>query len=261
MQRILAFALVLTLGLCGVALADGDCAHARTFEWIAGMIYEQWSATNHQVLYEVYVQCEDCNDIVDWYGEGFFQAHDFYGNRCEYCGYSRNNIPTYAELQAEARQRVTEDAAGIAGKQAVVIHNGNLRAAPSQDSADMGAVISDDEYEIVSCQVDADNDVWLEIRYLDGTAWVSASLARISGAEAQKGEYAEAYSGRTCKIKVSSGRARIAPGKKSPEIAYVHYQEKYVILDAQAAADGTLWFQINVDGTLCWISSGLADVY
>lgn len=261
MKKCIIGLLVCVLCLSVGAMAEGNnCSHANTYEYMAGMIYEQWSSANHQVLYEVNVVCEDCNAWLDMYPEGFLQAHEFQNNKCVYCGFSKSDVPSYEELQAAAQKRVTENGEGIPGKTAVVIHNGNLRAAASKDSADLGAVITDDEYEIVSYQISADNTVWLEIKYLDGTAWISASLAKISG-DAALYDYAEFYVDRTCKIKVSSGRGRIAPGTKSPVIAYVKFNEKYTILDCQPASDDTLWFKIKVDGTECWISSSLAEIY
>ena len=182
MKKLFLILTVFALCLSVAAVAEeSTCPHTNTFEWIEGLIYEQWSTTNHQVLYGVNVECEDCGTWLDWYGEGYFEAHEFSGNKCVYCGYVRDGGPTAEDLQAAAKKRVTEDGENIPGKTAVIIHNGNLRAAASKDSADLGAVIADDEYTIVSYQISADNTVWLEIKYLDGTAWISASLAQISG--------------------------------------------------------------------------------
>lgn len=262
MKKFLAVLTTLVLCLSVAAMAEeSNCPHTNTFEWIEGLVYEQWSATNHKVIYGVNVECEDCDTWLDWYDEGYFEAHEFSGNKCVVCGFSRDDIPSPEELQREALQRITEKPDGIAGKTAIVIHNGNLRSAADKDANDLGAVIAGDEYEIVNYLVTDDQMVWLEIKYTTGTAWVSASLVKISGGDALDDEFASFYVGRTCKIKVSSGRARLAPGTKNPEIAYVRYLETYTILDAKAAADDTLWFQIKVDGTECWISSGLADVY
>lgn len=260
MKKLFVFVLALALSLSPVAMAD--CPHNNVEGVYGGFLYEQWSAEHHMSYWQIDFYCEDCQTWL--YDRSIIESatdqHEFEGGSCSYCGYDRS-VPTYEELQAEALQRITEDPEGIAGKMAIVMHNGNVRAEASNESADLGAVTAGNEHEIVGYQIAEENRIWLEIKYLDGAAWISASLARISGDHVLDGEFAAVYIGRTCKIKVSSGRARVAPGKKNPEIAYVHHEEKYVIQDAQAASDGTLWFQIKVDGTDCWISSGLADVY
>lgn len=263
MKKLFVFVLALVLGLSAASVAMAGCAkHPDAYDsYHPYTEYRDWSASHHKTLWDDVVFCGECDEVVsyDW-GESL-DPHDYYNGYCQWCGHRENDVPSYEELQAEALQRITEDPEGIAGKMSIVMHNGNVRAEASNESADLGAVTAGNEHEIVGYQIAEENRIWLEIKYLDGTAWISASLARISGDHVLDGEFAAVYIGRTCKIKVSSGRARVAPGKKNPEIAYVHHEEKYVIQDAQAASDGTLWFQIKVDGTDCWISSGLADVY
>lgn len=262
MKKVLVFLLLLTFGLSAASVAMAGCAnHPDAYEnYHPTTEYQDWSAEHHKVLWDDTVFCSECGEVIsnDW-GEDL-ESHNFVNGTCWCCGHVESNGPSYEELQAAAQKRVTEDGENIPGKTAIIIHNGNLRAAASKDSADLGAVISGDEYEIVSYQISADNTVWLEIKYLDGTAWVSASLAKISGDTALY-DYAEFYVNRTCRIKVSSGRGRIAPGTKNPIVAYVRYNEKYTILDCQPAADDTLWFKIKVDRTECWISSSLAELY
>lgn len=264
MKKLLVFLLMLALTLSAASIAMAGCSkHPDATNYYSPYTeYQDWSDEHHKIYWDDTYFCAECGEVVSYEGGEEFEAHDYYDSGyCQWCGHFKGDVPTYEELQAEAQKRVTEDPEGIAGKMAIVVHNGNLRAAASQDSADLGAVITDDEHEIISYHISADNTIWLEIKYLDSTAWISASLVKISGDNTMDDEYAAYYIKRTCKIKVSSGRARLAPGKKAPEIAYVRHGEKFTILDAQAAADGTLWFQIKVDGTECWISSGLAEVY
>lgn len=246
-----------------VIAEESSCPHTNTEEFYGGYLFESFNSSYHHIYCQVDVKCEDCNTWLynlTRYEDGLVPHDSGKGHPCFSCGYDGSSGPTTEELQAAAQKRVTEDGENIPGKTAIIIHNGNLREAASKDSADLGAVISGDEYEIVSYQISADNTVWLEIKYLDGTAWVSASLAKISGDTALY-DYAEFYVNRTCRIKVSSGRGRIAPGTKNPIVAYVRYNEKYTILDCQPAADDTLWFKIKVDRTECWISSSLAELY
>lgn len=262
MKKIFALLLLFTLAFSVASVAMAGCSkhpyaddsyHPYTY-------YEDWSSDHHKTFWDDVVYCGECGDVVSVDGGESLDAHSYYNGYCEWCGHAQSDVPSYQELQAAAQKRVTDDPEGIAGKTAIVVHNGNLRAAASQDSADLGAVITDDEYQILSYQISADNTIWLEIKHLDGTAWVSASLVKISGDNTQDDGYAAYYVNRTCKITVSSGRARFAPGKKAPQVAYVRNGEKYKILGVQSASDGTLWFQIKVDGAECWISSGIASV-
>ena len=258
-SKVLVFLMVLVLSLSAVSAQAAVCYHKHTSEVLSGWNYVEWSSETHQVLYKVTVVCRTCGDQVDLYSEGYFEPHTMVGKRCKFCDFSINDLPTSEALQREALQRVTEDPEGIIGKTALVIHNGNIRAGASTLSADLGAVIADDKYEIVNYVVDGSN-VWLEVKYGLGTAWVSAGLARISGANAANNKYAEFYVGRTCTIKVSSGRARMAPDKDSPVLEYIKYGEQYTILDCESAVDDTLWFKIVVDNDVCWISSGIATI-
>ena len=262
MKRVILILTAIALCMSAAATAeDNVCPHTNIYEWIEGMVYEKWSSINHKVIYGVNVECEDCGTWLDWYGEGYFEAHDFSGNVCLYCEYNRvADLPTPEALQQQALQRITEDPDGIAGKTATVIHNGNLRAKTDQNSTDLGAVVKGEEYEILSYLIVENQFVWLEVKYNIGSAWISASLVEISGKNTVDDSYADYYIGQMCTIKVSSGRARLAPDKDAPVVGYVHYWEKYKILDCQAADDGTLWFQIKVDNQEGWISSGLADV-
>lgn len=169
--------------------------------------------------------------------------------------------PTEEELALDAVQRINEDGDKIIGKRAVAQHYGDIRTEPDEYAASVGKSQQGEEYLIVGYTF-VDNAVWLRVLYGNELAWISASLAEISGG----GEavidgddpYRDYYVGRTCRIIVNSGRARMQPDVDAPIIEYVGYDEKYTILAVESAPDNTLWFKINKDGNMCWISSGIA---
>jgi len=181
----------------------------------------------------------------------------------EWCGmigpYFDTGTPTEEELALEAIQRINKDGDKIIGKRAVVQHFGNIRYEPNKYASIFGKSEHGAEYLIVGYQI-VDNAAWLHIVCGNNLAWISASLVEISGDGPidEDYPYGRGLIGRTCRIIVNSGRARMAPDVASPIIEYVGYNETYTILDVDGAPDSTLWFQIMKDGNRCWISSGIA---
>lgn len=168
-------------------------------------------------------------------------------------------IHTEEELALEAIQRINKDGDGIIGKRAIVQHYGNLRTSANKYSTSVGTVAHEDEYLIVGYDI-VDGKAWLKVVYGNNIAWISASLVEISGGgEAVidgDDKYRDSYVGKTCRVIVNSGRARMSPDVDSPIVEYIRYNEKYTVLNVASAPDNTLWFQIRVDGYLCWVSSG-----
>lgn len=182
----------------------------------------------------------------------------------EWCGgpFFDTGTPTEEELALEAIQRINKDGDSIIGKRAVVQHYGNIRIEPSKYASILGKSVQGDEYLIVGYQI-VNNAVWLHIVYGNDLAWISASLAEISGEGAGGTGYPEIdirYIGMRCRITVNSGRARLGAGSAYPIVEYVGYNDEFAILNVDYANDGTLWFQIMKDGNRCWISSGIAKV-
>ncbi len=254
---------VLMLSISTVAMAGCE-KHPDAGESFIGKDYwwfdEPWNENYHIAEYSDEYYCDVCGDFLYQKDYSYLEPHYIIDGKCMLCDYiPTDSRPTAEELQHQAQRRCADGPDGIVGKTATIVYNGNLRAEASQHAADLGAVITDEEYSIMNYAVTEDQNVWLEVKHADSTAWISASLAKISGNHALY-ENADFYINRTCRIKVSSGRARIAPGTNSHVIAYVGYNEKYTILDCQPAADNTFWFKIKVDDTVCWVSSSLANV-
>lgn len=157
----------------------------------------------------------------------------------------------------EAIQLINKIGDQVIGRRAKILYAGNVRARANRNSAVIGSVYIDEEYEIINYDFGTSSSVWLQVKYRNQYGWISASLVRIPDAPG-RGPGDEWYIGRTCRITTSSGRARMAPGTSYPIVEYVGRNEEYTILDIGYAPDGTLWFQIQKDGNRCWISSGIA---
>lgn len=63
--------------------------------------------------------------------------------------------------------------------------------------------------------------------------------------------------GRTCVVWVDSGHARSGPGTGYATVEYIHCNDVLTILDSRMGNTGKDWYQVRIDGTLCWVSSGL----
>lgn len=260
MKALLSCLLSIFLVFSCFAIAEKDsCPHTDTFEWIEGQIYESWSPKNHQVLYGVNVQCEDCGKLVNSYGESFFQPHEFIGHACIYCGYTSNDLPSPSELQKQAYQRITQESTSIIGMKATVIHDGKVRKAPDANAEAVDSVLPKEQYLIADYAITDSDHVWLLLECGTQDAWISAGLVSISGAQALKDD-ADLYIGRSCTVKVSSGRGRRAPGTDSAVIDFVGYGDTFTIIGSDYAPDGTLWLQIETSNGSCWISSGLVNI-
>ncbi len=191
-----------------------------------------------------------------------------------WCGlngpYFDTATPTEEELQLDALQRIAEDGDLIIGKYAEVHHYGNIRSNPNKYASSIGKTQHEDEFVILGYKI-VDGKVWLRILYgNEPNAWISADLAEISGGGIAIGggdgdgggnHPYDSYIGKTCRIVVNSGRARMSADRNAPIIEYVGYGDKFTVLDVAASSpDNTLWFQIRKDGNLCWVSSGIATL-
>lgn len=72
--------------------------------------------------------------------------------------------------------------------------------------------------------------------------------------------YGEHPVGNTCRIDADSARVRIGAGTEHEVVGTVLRGERYEVLGLLPASNGRLWYQIMLDGKLCWISSGVCSV-
>lgn len=72
--------------------------------------------------------------------------------------------------------------------------------------------------------------------------------------------YADYPIGRTCVVWVESGNARYGAGTQYDFARYVHEGEVLTILDSRVGSTGKDWYKVNIDGTICWLSSGLVTL-
>ena len=176
-------------------------------------------------------------------------AHSYYGNK---------NQLNAEELQQKAARLGDK----MIGGTATVVDECNIRIAPNENAYLIGKGFVGEFYPIVDYIFSSYGSVWIRLQYEDEeVAWVSASYVDVEPSAAQNasGEHTWLI-GRTCRITATSGRARLTPGTDGYIVAYVHANEKYTILDCDAAADGKLWYKIQIENQECWISSGMASL-
>lgn len=63
--------------------------------------------------------------------------------------------------------------------------------------------------------------------------------------------------GQYCTVWVDSGNARTGAGTQYAHAAYVVKGDVLLILDRKMGGTGKDWYQVRIDGKLCWLSSGL----
>lgn len=66
--------------------------------------------------------------------------------------------------------------------------------------------------------------------------------------------------GRVCVVWVASGHVRSGPGTEYPDVGDVLEGEKYLVHARELGSSGKDWYQIDVGGRRCWISSTLVRV-
>lgn len=65
--------------------------------------------------------------------------------------------------------------------------------------------------------------------------------------------------GQICRVTANSGNARSGAGAEYPVVGRVDCGEWFVIMDTARAANGVMWYQVNLGGYCGWISSGLTN--
>lgn len=66
--------------------------------------------------------------------------------------------------------------------------------------------------------------------------------------------------GQYCTVWVDSGNARTGAGTQYAHAAYVVKGDVLKILDRQMSGTGKDWYQVRINGKLCWLSSGLVTL-
>ncbi len=59
---------------------------------------------------------------------------------------------------------------------------------------------------------------------------------------------------------VDSGHARAGPGTEYESVNYIFRGDVLLVLDSQMGSTGKDWYQVRINGRLCWVSSGLLNV-
>lgn len=154
----------------------------------------------------------------------------------------------------------------------------------------VGYVYRNESYEVLSARASDTNKIWYQIRVDGRLGWISSGIAEnssyfggtdtVTSATTSSGSYSggtdtvtsassattssggsQAYpAGERCTVIAESARARSGAGTEYAVIAYVYRGERYTILSVDNASNGRQWYQVNVDGVNCWISSGVTEL-
>lgn len=217
---------------------------------------EPYSVTKHKYRYEIWL-CSVCHRVIEEkYG---FENHNFSGmggnNVCESCGYER---PSKNDLYDEADSLIYQN--NIYNHGCWVMYNGTLYSNSNNSSTKLGILAFGEGYFVNDYRKDG-NNIWIQIKKNQSAEPIGWTLANILSIEQKQREGSTGLEiGRTVRITTSSGRGRANADPDSPILEYVHYNEKYIVLDAKTGTNGNAWYKIRVDGREVWISSGLGTL-
>lgn len=134
----------------------------------------------------------------------------------------------------------------------------------------VGYVYRNESYEVLSARASDTNKIWYQIRVDGRLGWISSGIAEnssyfggtdtVTSATTSSGGSQAYPAGERCTVIAESARARSGAGTEYAVIAYVYRGERYTILSVDNASNGRQWYQVNVDGVNCWISSGVTEL-
>ena len=139
-----------------------------------------------------------------------------------------------------------------------------LRSWPSPNAPEIKKVYLGEEVTILSREAHKDSDmdfVFVEtLDYEVGYIWLNCIMAiGVEGDEDYGGDIGYGYI--TAKNNLHSN-LRSGPGLNYPAIAYLFGGEAIPYLGRKEKdKDGRVWYCCEVDDTVCWISSKVADLY
>ena len=97
--------------------------------------------------------------------------------------------------------------------------------------------------------------------YLGVKFYSSDRSGSISVSITKKSESSRSWPvGSTCRVISSIANARAGAGTSYDVVEYVYEGNAFTILDYQKGNTEKDWYKINVNGKICWISSGLVEV-
>ena len=110
--------------------------------------------------------------------------------------------------------------------------------------------------------MNANQSIYVGVKYYDSSqsGTIAINISKASGSINTNRQWPV---GSTCTVNVGNGRARTGPGDEHAGYAiagYVSAGDQFNILDFQLGSTGKDWYKINLNGSVCWISSGIVIV-
>lgn len=150
----------------------------------------------------------------------------------------------------------------------VIAESARARSGAGTEYALVGYVYRGERYDVLDERTASNGRVWYLVNVDGARGWISSGVTEISSMSSNGGSNGNTGYGGTkgypvgefCRIIAEEARARSGAGTEYPVVEYVRENQRYEIRDTATASNGKQWYAIVVDGTLCWISSGVAEL-
>ena len=187
-----------------------------------------------------------------------FHLHSFSGDRCIYCGYTREGQDGYNRTNLNTLQKLGNE---IMLNSCWVMYDCPVYSDSTESSwvCDW-LTFNGTDYYVGDYEVFGDQ-MWVKLiksaHYgADEIGWVYAGNLYIDE-NSHPGQSSDI--GRPITVTASSAKVRSDAGTEFAWIATVHHGDQFWILDAKTGTNGNGWYKINVDGSEVWIAAGLTD--
>lgn len=252
------------VALCYAMPAEAGCdRHVNYGNYIEyGYAYFEVDDSCHVVQVFAFPKCNACGSNAEsgYQTDQYYEYHYRNGNVCIYCDArlsQQSEKRTMSQLQDEARMLGDE----ARGGSIVLQYDGHMRTAPNEYSTVICGVTEGDTFLIMDYSV-VNDAVWFKVKHYGTEGWISAAIAEVelSTADALEDIDPDLVVGAVCEIIAGSANTRAGVGAEHHSVSYVKRHQRYTITDFAVANTGKVWYQIDVDGKLSWISSGLVDI-
>ena len=142
----------------------------------------------------------------------------------------------------------------------------NVRSGPGLDYKDIGTLYKGDTADYLGkSSVDDRGVTWYQIRFNSGTGWVSSRHSRLVGGgydDDDDDDDEETVSGTYVKATRGQSNLRSGPGLSYEDLGTLHRGEQATFLDDWSVDDrGVMWYYVNFDGKIGWVSSRYTTLY
>lgn len=157
----------------------------------------------------------------------------------------------------------------------VWVDSGHARSGPGTNYSFVNYVNEGDVLQVLDYEVGNTGKDWYQVRINGRLCWVSSGLVTLNGnsegtvngvpiiPEDPFAGYQQVNThliGRWLRVNTSSAHVRQEPHTDTPTVNYVTQNECYEILDCRIGNTGRVWYKIEVERDIGWISSGLVTL-